>query len=85
MHFTYEEMTANYFGLPTIVTRNPYEISTANFTVKRNANKLQRPVAGGLVETGSLKGGQIKITNVTNDTSVAGGRYFISHYDEEDI
>ncbi|OQN96212.1 hypothetical protein B0A48_17719 [Cryoendolithus antarcticus] len=85
MHFTYEEMTANYFGLPTIVTRNPYEISTANFTVKRNANKLQRPVAGGLAETGSLKGGQIKITNVTNDTSVAGGRYFISHYDEEDI
>ncbi|KAF2717525.1 hypothetical protein K431DRAFT_255331 [Polychaeton citri CBS 116435] len=83
LHMSYEEVNASYFGLPTIVSRNPYEISVANFTVKRDDNRLSRPVASGLVETGSLKGGQIKITNITNNTAT--GQYFISHFNEEDI
>jgi alkaline phosphatase D len=83
LHMSYEEVKAQYFGLPTIVTRNPYEISIANFTVKKDENKLSRPVAGGLTETGSLKGGQIQISNVTNNTAT--GQYFISHFDQEDI
>ncbi|KAJ8606207.1 hypothetical protein MRB53_041149 [Persea americana] len=45
LHLTYEEVTANYFGLPTIVNRNPYEISLANFTVKSGKNALSRPIA----------------------------------------
>jgi alkaline phosphatase D len=46
LHMSYEEVKAQYFGLPTIVSRNPYEISIANFTVKKDENKLARPVAG---------------------------------------
>jgi alkaline phosphatase D len=83
LHLTHDEVKAQYFGLPTIVTRNPYEISLANFTVKKDENKLSRPIAGGMTETGSLKGGQIQISNVTNNTAT--GQYFISHFDQEDI
>ena len=69
--------------MPTIVTRNPDEISLANITVKSGENRIQRPVAGGVVESGSLKGGIVKQTNLTNDTVT--GLYFISHEDVEDI
>lgn len=55
--------------MPTIVTRNSMEISLANFTVKSGENRLQRPIAGGKVESGSLKGGVVMQTNATNDTS----------------
>nr|POE72990.1 alkaline phosphatase d [Quercus suber] len=79
----YDEVNASYFGLPTIVTRNPLEISLANFTVKSGENKLQRPIAGGIAESGSLKGGQITQTNVTNNTET--GMWSISHEDQEDI
>lgn len=65
----YKEVKAQYFGMPTVVTRNPWEISLANFTVASGANKLTRPVAGGVVESGSLKYGQVKQTNLTVDTS----------------
>ncbi len=78
-------VTANYFGLPTIVNRNPNEISLANFTVLSGANKLQRnpSVAGGVVENGALKGGRTVLTNVTNSTDT--GLYFISMENQEDI
>ena len=81
------ETTAQFFGLPTIVTRNGYEISLANFTVKAGENKLSRDlnglVAGGVVENGILKGGKTIQTNMTNDTAT--GNYFISHFGQEDI
>ena len=83
LHISYDEVTANYFGLPTIITRNPNEISLANFTVKSGDNRLQRPIAGGVAESGSLKGGEIRQTNVTNNTET--GLYFISHANVEDI
>lgn len=76
LHVSPEEVIANYFGMPTIVSRNGWEISLANFTVKAGANKLQRPVAGGLVESGSLKGGKTVQTNLTVDTT--NGTWFIS-------
>ncbi|KAK3654452.1 hypothetical protein LTR56_004082 [Elasticomyces elasticus] len=79
----YDEVNASFFGLPTIVTRNPYEISLANFTVKSGENRLQRPIAGGIAESGSLKGGVITQTNITNNTAT--GQYFISHDNMEDI
>lgn len=83
LHIGYDEVNASYFGMPTIVTRNPYEISLANFTVKSGANRLQRPVAGGIAESGALKGGRIVQTNATNSTDT--GRFFVSQFNEEDI
>lgn len=83
LHISYDEVVANYFGMPTIVTRNPYEISLANFTVKSGANRLSRPIAGGVVEHGALKDGTVKETNLTHNT--LNDRYFISHFDQEDL
>ena len=76
LHFTHDDVTANYFGMPTVVSRNSWEISLANFTVKSGANKLSRPVAGGVVESGSLKGGKTVQTNVTLNTG--NGTWFVS-------
>jgi len=83
LHISEQEVAANYFGMPTIVTRNPDEISLANFTVKAGANKLTRPIAGGVAEAGYLRGGQVQRTNVTNDTST--GQYFVSHPDLNEV
>lgn len=77
LHFTHDEVQANFFGLPTVVTRNAWEIPIANFTVKSGANKLQRPVAGGIVESGSLKSGKVVQNNLTVDTG--NGTWFVSH------
>ncbi|POS70394.1 PhoD-like phosphatase [Diaporthe helianthi] len=76
LHISSEKLTANYFGMPTVANRNGWEIPIANFTVEAGANKLQRPVAGGLVESGSLKGGETRQTNITVDTN--NGTWFIS-------
>lgn len=79
LHISPEKVDARYFGLPTVVSRNGWEIPIANFTVEAGANKLQRPVGGGLVESGSLKGGERTGTNITVDTS--NGTWFVSHAD----
>lgn len=81
LHISPDSVLANYFGMPTLVSRNGWEIPLANFTVLAGGNKLQRPVAGGVVENGSLKGGQTKQTNVTVDTN--GGAWFVSQADLE--
>ncbi|KAK0108408.1 hypothetical protein ONS95_003216 [Cadophora gregata] len=76
-----QSANASYFGLPTIATRNGYEISLANFTVMSGENRLKRTngvVGGGLVESGSLKFGTMSGTNLTNDTAT--GTYFISSF-----
>lgn len=65
LHISKDQVVANYYGMPTIVSRNPLEISLANFTGKTGENKLARPVAGGLVESGTLIGGQTKVTNLS--------------------
>jgi len=83
LQLSYDEVNASYFGLPTIITRNPLEISLANFTVKSGANRLSRPIAGGIAESGSLKGGMITQTNVTNNTET--GEYTISMANLEDL
>ncbi|KAL3425442.1 alkaline phosphatase [Phlyctema vagabunda] len=77
----YEAVHARYFGMPTLATRNGYEISLANFTVINGENKLMRTngsVAGGLVESGSLQRGLMVTTNATNDTAT--GQYFVSSF-----
>lgn len=40
----------------------------ANFTVVSGENHLQRPVAGGRAESGALRYGEVKHTNLTLDT-----------------
>ena len=77
LSITKKAVDARYFGLPTIVNRNSNELSLANFTILSGANALQRnPVpGGGVVANGALKGGQVKITNVTNNTDT--GKYFV--------
>jgi hypothetical protein len=49
--------------MPTIITRNPNEISLANFTVLSGANRLERHGAsvamGGAVENGAVKFGKV--------------------------
>ncbi|KAI9695421.1 MAG: hypothetical protein M1820_008606 [Bogoriella megaspora] len=77
LHLTTTQVNAQYFGMPTIVQRNPNEISLANFTVQAGANRLQRPIAGGIAESGSLKGGVVQQTNLTHNTE--NNTYFISH------
>jgi alkaline phosphatase D len=69
LHFTRDKVEANFFGLPTIRQKNGWEIPIANFTVKSGENRLQRPVGGGVVESGSLKFGKTIQTNLTVDTS----------------
>ena len=85
LHINKDWANASFFGMPTIINRNSFEIPLANFSVASGANHLQRPVAGGTVESGALAAGSVVMTNLTNDTSVAGGSWFVSHDDEEDI
>ncbi|KAF2461987.1 PhoD-like phosphatase-domain-containing protein [Lineolata rhizophorae] len=68
LHITREQVEARYYGMPDLTTRNPLEISLANFTVKSGENKLTRPVAGGEVESGALQRGQTAGTNLTYNT-----------------
>ena len=85
LHISQDSVNASYFGMPTIVNKNPFEISLANFTVLSGANALRRnPVPGnGVVENGALKGGRRVMTNSTNNTDT--GVYFISHDNQEDL
>ena len=75
LHITRDNVKAQYFGMPTIVTQNAYEISLANFTVQNGANKLQRDpsVGGGTVENGALKGGKTVGTNLTHNVGLSSG------------
>jgi alkaline phosphatase D len=68
LHFSHEKVVANFFGLPTTRQMNGFEIPIANFTVKAGENRLQRPVAGGVVQSGSLKFGRTVQSNLTYDT-----------------
>jgi alkaline phosphatase D len=81
------QVDAEYFGMPTIVNRNPHEISLANFTVIRDGNALKRvggtTAMGGEVENGAVKFGKTIQTNITNSTD--SGLYYISHDNQEDL
>lgn len=63
-----ERAEARFFGVPDVKRQSGAEVSLANFTVLVGENKLQRPVAGGVVEAGTLKGGETTTTNRTVDT-----------------
>ena len=72
---SYDAVKAKYYGIPTLVQRTALEVSLANFTVLRDANALSRPVAGGVVASGTLKNGRTVQTNITNNTLT--GRYTV--------
>ena len=57
LHLTYDNATAYYYGYPDIKHKNETEYLSAVFTVQAGANCIQRPIAGGKVGYGSLKGG----------------------------
>lgn len=75
----YDSVQAAYFGVPEPRTRNGYEVSLANFTVKAGENRLHRYGAvttpSGKAESGSLQRGSVTPTNLTHDTQT--GRYFV--------
>lgn len=75
----YDVVDAQFFGIPELRTRNGYEMSLANFTVKAGENRLHRYGAAvtpsGKVESGSLQRGTKAGTNLTFDT--VSGRYFV--------
>ena len=86
LHITQADVQAKYFGMPTIVNRNPGEISLANFTVLNGENRLQRfngTVVPAPVENGYVKFGQVRQTNITNSTDT--GAYYISNEPVEDL
>ncbi len=63
-----DRLAARFYGTPSVAERHPWELPLANFPVRAGANRLQRPVAGGAVEAGRLKGGQTRPTNVSLNT-----------------
>ncbi|KAK0712607.1 PhoD-like phosphatase [Lasiosphaeria miniovina] len=77
----YDAVQAAFFGLPDLATRNGFEISLANFTVRPGENRLHRYGDGttvsstGAVERGSLQRGKTLASNLTHDTAT--GKYFV--------
>lgn len=55
-------------GSPSVATRNPWDLPLANFTVTAGESHLQRPIAGGIVESGAIKSGEVEHTNLTLNT-----------------
>ncbi|KAL1582624.1 hypothetical protein WHR41_08566 [Cladosporium halotolerans] len=75
LRITADELRAAFFGLPDIRTRNALEIPLANFSVRAGENRLAEPVGGGRAETGCLKGGEVALSYLTNDTET--GQWFV--------
>lgn len=68
LHVRPDEVEAKYFGCPTVSERGPWELPLANFTVKSGENHLERPVAGGKVEAGWLREGEVEHSKVSMNT-----------------
>ncbi|KAK5696038.1 hypothetical protein LTR97_008458 [Elasticomyces elasticus] len=83
MQISPKRIDAQYFGMPSLETRNGYELSLGNFSVVSGENKLARPVGGAEVENGALQTGEVVMTNVTHDTNT--GEWFIHDFDRVTI
>jgi alkaline phosphatase D len=72
LYLNAEEARAEYYGTPTVRSRNSYDIPLANFTVKAGANHLTRPIAGGKVASGYLKNADVpgQVTGVNSTTAL---------------
>lgn len=56
-------------GCPSVATRNGWDLPLANFSIVAGGNHLERPIAGGKVESGALRDGQVKHSNLTLNTN----------------
>ncbi|KAF5650289.1 alkaline phosphatase [Fusarium sp. NRRL 25303] len=63
-----KNVSAQFFGSPSIATHHAWEIPLANFTVLAGENHIHRPKYGVQAESGALKTGEIKHTNLTLNT-----------------
>ena len=73
-----------FIGSPTVTTRNSWELPLANFTVAHGANHLDRPIAGGRVESGALKfEGEILHSNMSMNTDT--GEWKINSFDKMNL
>ncbi|KAG6080166.1 hypothetical protein E4U15_003432 [Claviceps sp. LM218 group G6] len=77
---TAEKSTAKYYGSPSVATRNGWDIPLANFTIYAGANHLDRPIGGGEAESGALRDGKIKHSNLTLDTN--SGKWAVVGFDK---
>lgn len=78
LSISHSSLNASFFGIPTTAVKQGYEISLANFTVLAGENHLHRQngsAVAPLAASGSLKNGQLGLTNVTHDT--ASGDWFV--------
>ncbi|KAI0505254.1 alkaline phosphatase-like protein [Xylaria bambusicola] len=75
-----DSVQAQFYGSPSVATRNSWDLPLANFTVINGENKLARPVAGGSVESGALRGGKTTPTNLTLNTDT--GEWDIVGYEQ---
>ncbi|KAK5624377.1 hypothetical protein RRF57_000093 [Xylaria bambusicola] len=75
-----DSVQAQFYGSPSVASRNSWDLPLANFTVLNGENKLARPVAGGSVESGALRGGKTIPTNITLNTDT--GKWDIVGYDQ---
>ena len=85
LQISQDSVNASFFGIPTVINRNPNEISLANFTVLSGANALRRDVSpgAGVVENGVSRLGGTVQTNITNNTET--GAFSISNQPVEDL
>ena len=75
------ELTVMFqLGSPSVATRNPWDLPLANFTAVSGDNHLQRPIAGGQVESGAVKFGEVKHTNLTLNTET--GKWEVIGFDK---
>ncbi|KAI1661461.1 PhoD-like phosphatase-domain-containing protein [Daldinia decipiens] len=77
---TPDKLDARYYGSPSVASRNVWDLPLANFTVLAGENRLARPVGGGSVEAGFLRGGKTNPTNVTLNTDT--GEWDIVGYNQ---
>ncbi|KAF4465773.1 alkaline phosphatase [Fusarium albosuccineum] len=74
---TPDRLSAQFFGSPSIATRNGWEIPLANFTVITGENRIHRPGSGSRAESGALKSGEVscllQILAVTTSEKVGTG------------
>ncbi|KZP00675.1 hypothetical protein CALVIDRAFT_594869 [Calocera viscosa TUFC12733] len=57
LHVSAQNVTANFFALPDILTRNSNEFQSGSFAVLAGTNQVQRPAGGGVVAAGALQAG----------------------------
>ncbi|KAK1759984.1 putative Phosphodiesterase/Alkaline phosphatase D [Echria macrotheca] len=75
-----DKATTQFYGSPTISTRNAWHLPLANFTVLSGENKLARPVAGAKVEAGFARGGTTTGANLTQNTET--GKWQVVGFDQ---